>query len=134
MRAAKTLAVPVPAGEVFSAAQRADLARAVTLTEQQAPGLRVAVFVGELPEGRVSAEAEHAAAADPVNTVLLAIDPAARSLEIVTGEVARRHLDDRSCALAALSMTSAMSLGDVLGGIKAGLRVIGEHARMPSQP
>jgi len=124
----------VPAGEVFSPTQRADLARAVALTELQAPGLRVAVFVGDLPQGRASAQAEHAAAPDAANTVLVAVDPAARSLEIVTGEIARRHLDDRSCALAALSMTSAMSLGDVLGGIKAGLRVIGEHARMPRQP
>ena len=46
----------------------------------------------------------------------VAVDPAARALEIVTGPGARRYLDDRACALGALTMTSQLVTGDLAGG------------------
>ena len=63
--------------------------------------------------------------------MLVAVDPAARRLEIVTGGEVRRRLDDRSCALAAVSMTSAFEAGDLAGGIGHGVRSLAEHARTP---
>ena len=45
--------------------------------------------------------------------------------------MASSALDDRSCALAALTMTSQFGMGDLSGGIVNGLRTLAEHARHP---
>jgi hypothetical protein len=50
-------------------------------------------------------------------------------LVIVTGRLARIPLDDRACGLAALSMTSSFTTGDIMGGLRDGLSVLGEQAR-----
>lgn len=120
----------MPAGEAFSARDRDEILRALGLAEQ-ASGLPMSVYVGELGgDPRARAEALHAEV-DPRAAVLVAVDPGARRLEIVTGPQARLHLDDRACALAAASMTSAFAAGDLAGGISTGVRMLGEHARAP---
>ena len=100
---------------------------------ERASGLSYVVWVGSTDEDlRVHAERLHAgsgAAAD--DTVLVAVDPGRRSLEIVTGATARRALDDRSCALAALTMTSCFAGGDLVGGVVQGLASLADHARTP---
>ena len=123
---------PVPAGEAFSSRQSDDITRAIRLA-QDASGLQYSVYVGALEgDTRPAAQALHASlGAAAANTVLVAVDPAARRLEVVTGSLARRSLDDRSCALAALTMTSQFALGDLAGGIVNGLRTMAEHARHP---
>ena len=118
----------VRAGDGFSAEQRLQLGRAVEAAEAGS-GLRFAVYVGELDGGRSAAQAQHAATADPARTVLVAVDPSSRGLEIVTGPDAASQLDDRTCALAALTMTSSFAAGDLLGGLRNGLQLLGDHAR-----
>jgi hypothetical protein len=49
----------------------------------------------------------------------------------VTGEESARRLSDRSCALAALSMTTAFAGGDLTGGIVTGVRMLGDAAGKP---
>ena len=123
----------MPAGEALTPAQVRAVQRAVTQAEESS-GLRFSVYVGELSgeSPRSAAQGLHAATAtDPSDVVLLAIDPSARRLEIVTGSHAHRFLDDRSCALASLSVTSKISLGDLAGAIVDGLRALAEHARHP---
>ena len=66
--------------------------------------------------------------------VLVLVAPGDRQLEIVTGKESSRRLSDRSCALAALSMTTAFSGGDLVGGIVAGLRMLAESAGRQLQP
>ena len=104
--------------------------RAVTIAEKRT-GLNWSVFVGALgAEPRKQAEARHAElgpAAD--RSVLIAVDPAAHHLEIVTGAHARTMLDDRSCALAAASMTSTFAVRDLDGGIAYGILAMVEHVR-----
>jgi uncharacterized membrane protein YgcG len=63
--------------------------------------------------------------------VLVAVDPGARRLEIVTGPGVRRRLDDRAAALAAMTMTSAFQAGDLSGGIANGILALAEHAHVP---
>ena len=58
-----------------------------------------------------------------------AVDPVARDLHIVTGSVAAGRVDDRTCALAALTMTSAFSAGDLVGGIRDGVTLLANHGR-----
>jgi uncharacterized membrane protein YgcG len=61
--------------------------------------------------------------------VLIAVDPAAHRLEIVTGSAARRVLDDRSCTLAAASMAGTFAVQDLDGGIARGILALVEHVR-----
>lgn len=119
-------------GEAFSLQQSVTIERALS-TAESSSGLHYSVYVGPLGESpRSRAESLHAAAsADPSRLVLVALDLAGRRLEIVTGEAAADELDDRSCGLAALSMTTALQAGDLVGAIVDGLGVLAEHARHP---
>jgi hypothetical protein len=116
---------------VFTDRERDDVERARRIAEGDT-GLRFSVYVGALgADSRASAVALHAALTDPVSSVLVAVDPGARRVEVVTGSMSRRWLDDRGCALAVLAMTTSFSAGDLAGGIVNGLRALGEHARHP---
>jgi len=105
------------------------IARAVADAET-ATGLVFRVHVGALDAGRASAQALLAGTTDAPRTVLVAVDPARRALEIVTGSLAARQVDDRTCGLACLAMTSSFAAGDLVGGLRDGLRLIGDHARV----
>ncbi len=96
----------------------------------QSTGLTFSVYVGELEEPiREHAEKLIMQLADPAKSVLMAVSPNQRSLEIVTGPEARKRLPDRDCRLAALSMAAAFGGGDLAGGIISGLAQLAEHAR-----
>jgi uncharacterized membrane protein YgcG len=122
----------VPAGEAFSERQQDDVVRAMRLARTQSD-LSVSVYVGALEgDTRAMAKQLHAAlGADAGRQVLVAVDPGARRLEIVTGAEVRRRLDDRSCGLAAMTMTSAFQAGDLSGGIASGVLALAEHAQAP---
>lgn len=93
-------------------------------------GLSFRLYVGPLDQGRESAVdllAARGAAAS--TTVLIAVDPSARLLEIVTGPEAAAMVDDRSCGLASLAMTSSFAGGDLVGGIRNGVQILADHAR-----
>jgi hypothetical protein len=97
-------------------------------------GLTFSVYLGELDEPtRPAAEKLHAQLPEPSRSVLLAVSPNQRLLEIVTGAVARRRLLDRDCALAARSMASAFENGDLPGGLIAGLAQLADHAGAPGR-
>ena len=97
---------------------------------ETACGLLFRVHVGALPDGRSSAERLLTESGpDARQTVVVAVDPARRSLEIVTGSQAAARVSDRTCGLAALAMTSSFSAGDLVGGLRTGLQLIAAHAR-----
>lgn len=122
----------MPAGEPFGATERDDIEQAVKQAEKLS-GLTFSVYVGHADlELRPFAERQHASLPEPEQTVLVVIDPAARMLEIVTGDLARRVLPDEDCRLAALAMASSFAEGDLVGGIRAGVLQLGEHARRPA--
>lgn len=121
----------MPAGDPFTPRQREDIERAVASAGAES-GLTYSVYVGELAGGsREAACRLHAALPRSADTVLVAVDPGGHSLEIVTGARARKVLDDRACALAAMSMSSSFAAGDLAGGIVRGVLMLGEHARRP---
>jgi hypothetical protein len=92
-------------------------------------GLTFSIYVGDLEEpSRAYAEKLHAQLADPAQTVLIALSPNQRLLEIVTGGDARRRLPDRSAKLAALSMAAAFGGGDLAGGLISGLAQLAAQA------
>jgi uncharacterized membrane protein YgcG len=122
----------VPAGEAFSERQNDDIVRAIRLARQQSD-LPVSVYVGTLEgDPRDEALLLHGALGDHAReSVLVAVDPGSRRLEVVTGPDVRRRLDDRSTGLAAMAMTSAFQAGDLSGGIANGIMSLAEHAQTP---
>jgi Domain of unknown function (DUF5130) len=92
-------------------------------------GLTFSVYIGDLSQSsRETAELMHGRLVDPDVSVLIAISPNQRVLEIVTGSRARRRVLDRDAKLAALSMSAAFAGGDLGGGIVAGLAQLADHA------
>ncbi|HEU4424732.1 MAG TPA: DUF5130 family protein [Pilimelia sp.] len=92
-------------------------------------GLTFSVYVGDVDDPpREFAEKLHGQLADPARSVLIAVSPNQRVLEIVTGSDARRRVLDREAKLAALSMVAAFTGGDLTGGIVIGLDQLATHA------
>jgi hypothetical protein len=126
-------AAPVPVGEAFAPRQIDEMVRAAKTASMQT-GLHFSVFVG-VSEGEPQEYAERLLAAlgdDAPRSVVLHVDPAGRRLEIVTGQQAAQRLDDRACGLATLSMTSAFSGGEIVGGVVTGLRMLGDSVQSSS--
>jgi uncharacterized membrane protein YgcG len=116
-------------GEPFADGQVREISRACAQASAES-GLHYSVFVGPV-EGEIRDHAERLHAALGANAsrgVLVLVAPGDRQLEIVTGKQSSRRLSDRACALAALSMTTAFSGGDLVGGIVTGLRMLSEAA------
>jgi len=118
----------------FSAKQLERVDEALTMASRET-GINFSVYIGRLPgDSRAAAEALHPSMGVKAgNGVLLAIDPGERVLEIVTGRESSKRLPDRSCALAALSMTAAFGSGDLVGGIVNGLRMLSDQAGHPAR-
>lgn len=94
-------------------------------------GFEFGIYVGSLSNGRTDAIAMQQTMATPESAVLLAVDPESRSMDVVTGVVVRRTLDDRECELALLSLKSHLQAGDLVGGIRDAVTQLAEHARAP---
>ena len=106
------------------------LTRSVKLA-REISGLAFGVYIGELPQGRESAFARHAQLPAAESAILVAVDPDARTIDIVTGKEAHISLDDRSCDFATLAFVSCANTGDIVGGVREALIVMAEHARAP---
>lgn len=112
----------------FSTRQLIRLDEALRVADKST-GLTFSIYLGEITEPvRKGAEELHAQLAHPTSSVLIAVSPQQRQLEIVTGSHARRRLSDRDCKLAALSMAAAFSGGDLAGGLISGLAQLADHA------
>lgn len=115
------------AGDAFTDAQRAELARVVSRADRMT-GLRFCLHVGAIDGGREGARTLLAArGTEAPDTVLVAVDPVHRDLHILTGARAAVRLDDRTCALASLAMTSSFAAGDLVGGIRDGVGLLAAH-------
>ena len=120
----------MPSGsEPFTDGQVREISRACATASSES-GLHYSIYVGPV-EGEIRDHAErlHAALGPQASHgVLVLVAPGDRQLEIVTGKESARRLSDRSCALAALSMTTSFAGGDLVGGIVTGLRMLSEAA------
>jgi hypothetical protein len=125
------LEVLVAGGEPFTASQLKDINRAIDIAEKMS-GLAFTVYVGPVEGGRAGAESILATQLASRGSVLVAVDPDARSVDVVTAGEALRWLPDDRCRLAILTMSSRFTQGDIAGGIRAGLIVLGEQAMHPA--
>lgn len=102
----------------------------VIAAAERSTGLRFAVFLGDLgADTRATAESLHASLGeDRLAGVLIALSPAQRTVEVVTGGEASRRIGDRSARLGVLSVMAAASDGDIIGGLENGVRTLADQA------
>jgi hypothetical protein len=122
-----------PLDTIFSFQELARIDEALTMSSRET-GLRFTLYIGDLGgRTRIQAEEMHARSGDnPAESVLLAVSPGQKVVEVVTGPAAARRLPDRACALAVLSMTTSFAAGDLVGGIVNGLRQMSDQAGHPT--
>jgi hypothetical protein len=116
----------------FTPVQLSRLDEALTLSSR-ATGLRFTVYLGDLGgDTRATAESLHATTGDvAADTVLIAVSPGQRRVEIVTGDESSRRLPDRACNLAIMSMVASFKEGDLIGGLVSALRMLSDQAGRP---
>jgi len=113
----------------FTPTQLASLDEALTLSSRDT-GLDFSVYLGDLGEDtRATAEQLHASIGPrATHSVLVAVSPGQRVVEVVTGEESHRRLADRGAKLAVMSMVASFKEGDLAGGIIGGLRMLTDQA------
>src|SRR5438270_11458055 len=86
---------------IFSFQELARLDEALTMASRET-GLRFTLYIGDLGKRtRIRAEELFGQSrGDLAESVLLAVSPGQRVVEVVTGEGAARRMPDRACALA----------------------------------
>ena len=105
----------------FNTRQLARLDEALTFASRET-GLDFSLYLGELgPDSRAAAEKLHATTTNPANSVLVAVSPGEKLIEIVTGRTAYVRLPDRGCKLAVASMVASFKEGDLVRGLVNGL-------------
>ncbi|MEU4694113.1 DUF5130 family protein [Actinoplanes sp. NPDC023714] len=120
--------VEQPADGPFTTRQLLRLDEALRIADQ-ATGLNFSIYLGELGDPtRESAEELHRKTRTPQRSVLIAVSPNQRRLEIVTGSDARKRISDRDAKLAGLSMAAAFAGGDLAGGLLIGIDQLASHA------
>ncbi|MEU0797368.1 DUF5130 family protein [Amycolatopsis sp. NPDC005961] len=105
----------------FTTRQLARLDEALTFASRET-GLDFSLYLGELgTDSRSAAEKLHSTTANPANSVLIAVSPGEKLIEIVTGKTAHVRLPDRGCKLAVASMVASFKEGDLVRGLVNGL-------------
>jgi hypothetical protein len=118
--------------QLFTWQELARLDEGLTMASRET-GLRFTLYVGDLGKRtRIRAEELFAqSGGDLTESVLIAVSPGQRVVEVVTGAAAARRIPDRACALAVLSMTNTFASSDLVGGIVNGLRQLSDQAGHP---
>lgn len=116
------------ADQPFTPVQLTRLDEALTLTSRET-GLRFSVYLGDLGDEAPARAAElHGQLEGAAESVLVAVSPGQRVVEVVSGPAARVRLPDRGAKLAVMSMVASFREGDLLGGLLSGLRMLADQA------
>lgn len=115
--------------DFLTTAERTDLDAAIRAAER-ACRAEISVFLGDVEgDPRDYATSLHNTLFTPSRSVLVMVDPHRRCVEVVTGGYVRRTLTDDEVARAVAKMTAAFAEGDLAGGLKRGVRALGEYAK-----
>ncbi len=126
--AAEVFTEPDLSGLPFTPVQLSRLDEALTLASRDS-GLRFSVFLGDLGgKPTDTAQRLHGQTEGSDESVLVAVSPEQRVVEVVTGPEARVRLPDRGAKLAVMSMVASFKEGDLLGGLLSGLQMLAEQA------
>lgn len=120
---------PAAAPQVLTTRQLQGLDEVIAEAEQ-ASGLRFAAYLGDLgADTRAGAEGLLSSFGDDAPyTVLLAISPGQRAVEIVTGTEAALRISDRAARVAVLSVVASCGDGDLPGALTSGIRILADQA------
>lgn len=121
---------PSRSNSPFNTTQLARLDEALTLASRET-GLDFSVYLGELDgaDTRQAAEKLHWSIGPGAgNSVLIAVSPGQRVVEVVTGTDALHRVSDRGAKLAVMSMVASFKEGDLIGGLVSGLRMLSDQA------
>lgn len=124
--------MPVAAGEAFSFLAQQRLDEAVAAFELQT-GISASIYVGATV-GELEAFADTSIGLmpeQPAGLVLIVVDPGRRQTVVRTAGAAVDRLSQGSCALAVLSMTTSFGVGDLVGGLVVGLRMLADATTEP---
>src|SRR5690349_4619700 len=125
---AEVFTEPDLSGLPFTPVQLSRLDEALTLASRDS-GLRFSVFLGDLGgKATDTAQRLHGQMEASDESVLVAVSPGQRVVEVVTGPEARVRLPDRGAKLAVMSMVASFKEGDLLGGLLSGLRMLADQA------
>lgn len=112
----------------FTPVQLSRLDEALTLASRET-GLRFSVYLGDLGSEPPARAAElHGQLEASGESVLVAVSPGQRVVEVLTGAQARVRLPDRGAKLAVMSMVASFREGDLVGGLLSGLRMLADQA------
>lgn len=113
----------------FTTVQLARLDEALTMASRET-NLRFSLYLGELgPDPREAAVGLLGRLGDEADrSVVIAVSPEQRMVEIVTGQEAARQLPDRGAKLGVMSMVAAFRDGALLEGLINGLRMLADQA------
>lgn len=122
----------MPTGRGFTDSERFEIDRAIRAAELRSH-VEFSVYAGPFEgDPRAYVTRLHGALVAPARSVLIALDVARHSLQVVTGAEVRRVLTDQEVTLAVAQMQSAFGHGDFVGGLKQGLHMLAEHATRPA--
>jgi hypothetical protein len=126
--AAEVFTEPSREEHPFTPVQLSRLDEALTLASRET-GLRFSVYLGDLGSAPTDRAAElHGQLAGSGESVLVAVSPEQRVVEVLTGAEARVRLPDRGAKLAVMSMVASFREGDLVGGLLSGLRMLADQA------
>ena len=112
----------------FTPVQLSRLDEALTLASRET-GLRFSVYLGNLGAEPPARAAElHGQLEGAGESVLVAVSPGQRIVEVLTGAGAKVRLPDRGAKLAVMSMVASFREGDLVGGLLSGLRMLADQA------
>lgn len=114
---------------LFSVPQLARIDEALTFAERDT-GVHFSVYLGELgSDTRARAEELLSGLGDTApDSVVVAVSPGERVVEVVTGAHVSRRVTDRGARLAVMSMVTSFKEGDLVEGILGGLRMLADQA------
>ncbi|SFB76340.1 TLP18.3, Psb32 and MOLO-1 founding protein of phosphatase [Nocardioides terrae] len=120
----------MPAGDRLTAGQRNAVEEAIRKAELLSRA-EFSVYVGPVtgPDPRAYATQLHNTLVAPTRSIMIVVDPDRRIIEIITGAWVRRTLSDTETALAAETMRSSFAEDDLVGGLRAGIALLADHAR-----
>lgn len=115
-------------GDGLSSEQRHRIDRAIREAEQYCR-FEISVFVGALEGNRRDhAERLHGKLVAPDKSVLILVDPAAREVELVTGQQARAELTDAEAEVVISEMTAMFAELELVDGIVTGVQTLARLA------
>lgn len=116
----------------FTTVQLARLDETINIATHST-GLAFSIYLGDLgQESRARAEELHASiGTGATDSLLIAVSPGQRVVEVVTGDEAHRRVSDRACKLAVMAMVASFKEGDLIGGLISALRMLTDQAGSP---